>query len=100
MSDGENQEVSTKVLSEPDEASKKCEEPLVEFKMGSALQQFLIRKSTVQVLALSQERSAYTHVLVFLRNIELSAIRFSSTIAHVGAITNGKGNKVTHARQH
>ena len=64
MSDGENQEVSTKVLSEPDEASKKCEEPLVEFKMGSALQQFLIRKSKNEIKAFT-----FQQILVLLKDI-------------------------------
>ena len=64
MSDGENQEVSTKVLSEPNEASKKCEEPLVEFKMGSALQQFLIRKSKNEIKAFT-----FQQILVLLKDI-------------------------------
>ena len=45
MSSSENREMSAEVLDKPNEASKKYEEPLVEFKRDSTLEQFLVQKS-------------------------------------------------------
>ena len=64
MSDGENREMSTKVLNEPNEGSKECQEPLVEFKKGSALEQFLIRKSENEIKTFT-----FQQILISLKNI-------------------------------
>ena len=53
MSSGENKEMSAEVLDKPKEGSKKYEEPLVEFKRDSTLEQFLVQKSGNKIKAFS-----------------------------------------------
>ena len=46
------------------DGSKECQEPLVEFKKGSALEQFLIRKSENEIKTFT-----FQQILILLKNI-------------------------------